>query len=869
MLTKLTSRINVFSIRHAHKVVLAFLALIVGAVWVSHARLGITTDTDQLFANSLPWKKRVTTIDNLFPGDKDTLVAVISADTPEEGSETARQLAAILSRDTAHFNSVSVPADNPYYATHAFLFLPVKKLDTLLNSVIAAQPFLGTLAADPSARGLLSTFGLIAMGIEHGQDIPPSFARALDGMATALDAAADGHPRPLSWQKLLAGNLSDMGGQYQFVVTHPKRDFSSFEPSEAATKLMRAALDSLPDVKTGHAHALITGAAKLSDEEFSTVAQGMVVGLLLSLALVTLWLSLAVRSIQIILPILATLVTGLILTTGFAALAVGTLNLISVAFAILFVGIAVDFGIQYSVRFRSQDAPDGSPLNALDALARTGHECGAQILIAALATACGFMAFTPTSFVGVAQLGLIAGAGMIIAFINTLTLLPALLVMFGARPAFKGRGFPKLAPVDRFLRRYRTPLLCLFGGVAVLGVCLIPHLTFDSDPLHTKNPHTEGMRALHLLEQNPLTTPYSAEVLVPGEKIAAAQAAAFSKLSSVHDVLWLGAMVPDDQATKRAMIADAADLLLPTLDVAHPAPPPTAAQLRDATRQAATALAAVPPGKLDAPLQKILGALRKLENAPDATLLAANEALTRFLPVELTQLCLALTPTPPVTLENLPSDIKRQYVTPDGRYLLVIHPNDQMADPAVLHRFVSQLLTVNKELAGPAAEIVGSAQTIIHSFIEAAICAIVTIGLVLLLTLRRLVEMSLVVATLLMSSLLTVIIVVALHMPLNYANIIALPLLLGVGVSFNIYFVMNWAVGMKDPLISPTARAVMFSALTTGSAFGSLALSNHPGTASMGTLLLLSLFCTLFCTMIFLPTLLPSKTPDPAKAHLP
>ncbi|TPW33936.1 MMPL family transporter [Oecophyllibacter saccharovorans] len=869
MLTKLTTRLNNFSLHHALGVVLVFLGLVLGALWVSHDRLGVTTDTDQLFSNSLGWKKRVNTIEKLFPGDKDSLVAVISADTPEEGNESAKQLAAILTRDHRNFNTVSVPADNPYYVQHAFELLPVKTLDGLLNSIIAAQPFLGTLAADPSARGLFSTFDMIATGIEHGQEIPPSFDPALQGMANALTAAADGHPYPVSWQRLLAGKVSDLGGQYQFVVTHPKRNFSSFEPAAAATRAMRAAIDSLPDVKAGHVHALITGEAKLSDEEFSTVAKGMVVGLVLSLALVTLWLTLAVRSPRIIIPILITLITGLVLTTGFAALAVGTLNLISVAFAILFVGIAVDFGIQYSVRFRSQVAPDGMPLSTLKALARTGHECGAQILIAALATACGFMAFIPTSFVGVAQLGLIAGAGMLIAFINTLTLLPALLVLFHAHPANKSTGFSELAPVDRFLRRHRPVLLCVFAGLALLSLALIPFLSFDSDPLHTKNPHTEGMRALHLLEQNPLTTPYSAQVLAPDEKTAARLAAAISKLSSVNDVLWLGALVPEQQPVKREMIADAADMLLPSLDVSHPAPPPTAQELRESATKAADALQSVPADKLNAPLKQILAALRKLEKAPDGLLLQMNADLTRFLPDELNQLRTALTPTPPVTLENIPADIRRQYVTPDGRYLLIIHPKGQMSEPKVLHHFVSQLRTVTTNLAGPAAEIIGSAHTMIHAFTVAGLCAICTIALVLLIALRRPQEMGLVIATLVMSSLMTVIVVVCCHVSLNYANIIALPLLLGVGVSFNIYFVMNWSVGTKDPLVSPTARAVLFSALTTGSAFGSLALSQHPGTSSMGKLLMLSLACTLFCTLIFLPTLLPSKAPDPGKAHLP
>ena len=152
--------------------------------------------------------------------------------------------------------------------------------------------------------------------------------------------------------------------------------------------------------------------------------------------------------------------------------------------------------------------------------------------------------------------------------------------------------------------------------------------------------------------------------------------------------------------------------------------------------------------------------------------------------------------------------------------------------------------------------IVRSADTIVAAFRIAAVGALAAIALILLLALRRVRDAALVLAPLLLSSLLTVIAAVLLPLPLNFANIIALPLLLGVGVSFNVYFVMNWRAGRRMPLSSATARAVLFSALTTATAFGSLALSQHPGTASMGALLLLSLACTLLCTLTFLPALL-------------
>jgi predicted RND superfamily exporter protein len=261
----------------------------------------------------------------------------------------------------------------------------------------------------------------------------------------------------------------------------------------------------------------------------------------------------------------------------------------------------------------------------------------------------------------------------------------------------------------------------------------------------------------------------------------------------------------------------------------------------------------------------VAGDLRRVETAPDATVMAMNEALTRFLPAELAQLRTALS-AEPVTLASVPASFARDWVLPDGHALVQVDPKPAFQSPAGLRDFVRQVTAVAPGAGGAAVTIAATSDTIVGAFESAAIYAVIAIAVILLALLRRLLDAALVMAPLLLSALLTLLVVVAVPLPLNFANIIALPLLLGVGVSFNIYFVMNWRDGQRNPLGSATARAILFSALTTGTAFGSLALSAHPGTASMGTLLLISLACTLVGSLIFIPALLASlaaRTDDP------
>ena len=854
-LSRLLAAMVEHSRRRAPLAVLVGLLLAAASLWYASGHLGVTTDTNALFSATLPWRQREIAWDRAFPQFNDLLVAVVDAPAPEAAEATATELTRVLAADPVHFTAARQPDASAYLQNNGLLFLDSKQLGTLLDATIDAQPFLGQLVADPSLRGLLAALDLVTMGVDRGQANLGPFRPALAGFHTALADAAAGHPKPLSWQNLLAGPLVAEAGPYRFVLVSPKLDYGALQPGGAATRALRAAIARLPSVQAGIAHVRITGSVALSDEEFATVAQGMAAAAIGSTLLIALWLFLAVRSWRLIVPILATLLLGLALTVGFAALAVGTLNLVSVAFAVLFVGIAVDFAIQFCVRYRESRLATPEPAAAL---AATAWQVGPQILVAAIASAAGFLAFVPTNFVGVAELGLIAGVGMLIALLCTLLFLPAALTLLRPHGEAAEIGFALGERVEQRLQWLRRPILLGFGALALLGVLLLPRLAFDSDPLHTKNPDTEAMRTLDDLMASPLTAPYSIDILAPTQAEADALADRLRSLPLVEQVLTLSSFVPDRQQEKLALLADAANILMPTLTAPTPAAPVTPADLRLAAQTTAQQIEHV-AGKLakDDPLLAIAADLHALAVAPDATLIAANAALTRFLPPTIERLRNGLN-AGPSTLADVPAEVARDWRLPDGRVRVQVVGKPEAHGSVGLHALVAQVRTVAPEAGGTAVTIVETTRTIVGAFRNAAIAALLAIAVLLGLVLRRALDVALVMAPLLLSALLTVVLAVALPLPLNFANIIALPLLLGVGVSFNIYFVMNWRGGARRFLGTATARAILFSALTTGTAFGSLALSRHPGTASMGELLLLSLGCTLAATLFFMPALLGS-----------
>ncbi|WP_199536100.1 MMPL family transporter [Dyella solisilvae] len=840
--------------RHYLVVLLLGALLLLISLYAASHRLSIDTDSDHLFSEKLPWRQQSEAFARQFPQFSDTLTVVVRAPTPEEARIAAQALNEKLRADPTHFRSSTTPGISPFFNRQGLLLLPPKELESTIGSMLQAQPLLGPLATDPTARGLFHGLDLMVEGVRRGmtEDLS-SYDAALGNVAHSMEDAISGHASPLSWQALLTPQLVGANGGQEFILIHPVRDFTALQPGRAATDEMLRLANALPEVKSGRVRINYTGSVPLADEEFASLTDRAVPIAVGSSVLLIFWLMLALGSWRLIVPVIITLVAGLIYTFGFAALAVGRLNLVSVAFAVLFVGLAVDFGIQFAVRLRARMF---SERNFDDSMHETAHRVVSQIGLAALATSCGFLAFAPTDFTGVAELGIIAGAGMLLALLCTLTLLPALLRLLSKKEPHAEVALPGGAKADAWLQRNRKGVLAAFALIGLAGLWSAITIPFDANPLHTKRSDTEAMRTLTSLMDDPNTNPFTMDILVKDLAATRTIGDRLGKLPEVAQVVSGADFVPAHQDDKLEQIQQASDLMYAVLNPGERQPTPSYADMRAAARDTAEGIASV-ADKLDAksPLRRIGKALEQLAKGSDAQMATANQALTQFLPYTLHQLADSLS-AERITMENLPDELKRDWFTPDGRVRVQVTPTASAQKTQGLRRFVQAVQQVAPDAAGSAVDTIKAADTILSAFREAAVYATLAIGVVLMLVLRRLRDAGLVLATLLMSALLTALLARIGGLSINFANIIALPLLLGVGVSFNVYFVMNWRQGMQLFLGSPTARAVLFSALTTGTAFGSLAIARHPGTASMGIVLLLSLLAVLLSTFAFLPAML-------------
>ncbi|HEV3176086.1 MAG TPA: MMPL family transporter, partial [Stellaceae bacterium] len=727
-----------------------------------------------------------------------------------------------------------------------------EQVQSFADQMVQAQPLIGTLAADPSLRGLFDALDLTAQGIERGEAKGDELAHPFTVFADTVEASLAGKYHPLSWQTLLTGLKPTARELRKFVLVQPVLDYSDLEPGADATDAIRKAARDLGLTPERGVRVRLTGSVPLADEEFGSVTKGTTLSTSLAFSLICILLFLALRSVRLVVSILITLAMGLVIAAGFAALAVHSLNLISVAFAVLFIGIAVDFSIQFSVRYRSERYEID---NLAEALRRTARGIGGPLAVAAATTAVGFLSFVPTAYTGVSDLGLISGAGMLIALVLNLTVLPALLVLIRPRGERRAVGFHRLRVVDRYLVEHRRTVGLVALVVALVCLALVPRLTFDFNPLNLKDPRTESVSTLFDLMKDPDTTPNTIDVLAATTADIAPLAGRLEKLPEVSHTVSLVSFVPEDQPEKLAILSDAAALLGPTLSPPSVQPPPDPAAELDALKRADVDLARAAEQNHHPAVEHLSAVLHEaVAHGADALpTLRAN--LVGGLGARLNEMRLALS-AEPVSLDSLPPDLRRDWVAPEGLARIQVYPKGDDSNNEVLRRFVTEVRTIAPEATGAPISIQESAATIVGAFRTAGIFALVAIALLLAIVLRRIRDVALVLAPLLLAGLLTVAASVLADLPLNFANIIALPLLLGVGVAFDIYFVMNWRAGRVDPLQSGTARAVLFSALTTVTAFGSLALSNHRGTSQMGILLTIALFFTLICTFFVLPSLM-------------
>jgi hopanoid biosynthesis associated RND transporter like protein HpnN len=840
--------------RFAIVTLLVALGLAVAAGFYTAHHFTINTDINTLISSKLDWRQRDQQFDKAFDRDS-TILAVVEAPTPELTGAAAAALEQRLHGDTENFQSLQPLGSGEFFDKNGLLFLPVAELGQLTGQFESAAPLIEIMAGDPSIRGLTGALETGLAGVKRGEVKLDSTAQPFNMIAQTVEDILSKGSATFSWRELTSDKPMQDSDKRAFIEFKPILDYNALEPGKDATDAIRQAAAELDFPGKYQARVRLTGPVPIANEEYATVQDGAIrngIGTVI-VVLIILWL--ALHSAKIIFAVFVNLFIGLSITTALGLMMVGSLNLLSIAFAVLFVGLGVDFGIQFSVRYRSERFKND---DLKFALAEAARRVAVPLSLAAMATAAGFLCFLPTDYKGISELGEIAGAGMLVAFTTSITVLPAMLSLLNPPGEKEPVGYAFLAPVDHFLEKYRIAIVVGTLAIVIAGLPLLYFMKFDFNPMNLRNPKAESIATFLDLRKDPNTGANAIDVMTNSEADAKKIEEKLTKLPEVLRVMSLDSFVPEDQAPKLKLIEKAAKVLGPALSPDSIDAPPSDQENVDSLKSSADALRRTAgdgkgPGAVAS--RRLADALAKLAASDEATRNKAQAIFVDPLKIVLDQLRKSLE-AQPVSLNTLPQDLVGSWKAKDGLMRVEALPRGDPNDNDNLRKFANAVLTAEPTAIGGPVSILKSGDTVVSAFIHAGIYALVVIGLLLWITLRRITDVLMTLVPLLVAGAVTLEICVLIRLPLNFANIVALPLLLGVGVAFKIYYVTAWRSGRTNLLQTSLTRAIFFSAMTTATAFGSLWLSSHPGTSSMGKLLALSLLTTLAAVLLFQPALM-------------
>lgn len=881
----------VWSARHARVVTGLSVVVLVPMAWYAWTHLTVDAATRDLVSDELPWRQAHAELAHSFPHLLDDMQIVIDARSPEIAAEAQRRLAADLASRKDVFSFVYAAGGGEYFERHGLLYSSAEELEDLRARMQDYGPMWLALEEDPTLGGVASVVEQMAAADAVAE---PGIAPILLAVGGAFYSSRNGNYFTFPWMDLTRGRRSEAADLRRFVLAKPILDFDSSRPAGAAMQAVRESAGRL-GLDTRAVRVRITGSEAFEHESIDSGLSDVPRLVAGALILVSIILLMALRSPRLLMASLCVLFAGLVGTGAFAALAVGSLNMISVAFAILYVGLGIDYAIHFCLNYVEARRESDS---YTEAMRLTAGKAGVALFFSAVTTALCFYAFMVTDFTGVADLGKIGGTGMLISFVATVGLLPALLSLRPFRLPEPGPDKPDretdrgsrpspMAWLDQAVSRGRRPILAAALLLAIGSAILVPRVRFDQDVINMSDPASESVVTLRELLEDPNTAVRAVSMTEPDSASAAAVAARLEEIDGVRGTMTLSTFVPSDQEGKLQIIGGLADDLGPAPapvvgatggpgeDEARYAQRIAAVQrLRDTASRlylegdSATSSAARQLLYLIDSWRASLGVWPEETRASIAGGLEAS--LVGTLPLVQASFRKALT-AGPVARRELPGALRERWVAADGTERVQVLPAQRMDTPERLREFVEAIQAEEPAITGMPVENVELGKVTVRAFRQAFGLALLATAVTLLLLLGDPRASAVVMTSLILATLLTGAAAVLWDITFNISNIITLPLLLGIGVDAGIHMVHRRQQGQAGDRLLDTAtgRAILYSALTTMAGFGNLTLASHRAIAGMGALLMVGMTAVLICTLVVLPAIMARRTQVPSPALQP
>jgi len=924
------SRLFAFISRYPRLILV--LALLFSSISVLYSIRNITflTGRDDLMPKNAPFQVDYRAYRAEF-GDQEEIVAVIESDDAGKSTRAADALYARLNEDKSVFREVFYPGGLPFFRTNGLLFMPLDDIRQLRATLTMAAPVLKDLAASPSVQTLFTTLtGQVDSYLESGD---PAALASLTYMLTALDkgfasaslsagssaslsagssaslsagssaSLSAGSPASssdagspasssgagsvpersrregLSMDSFLKGgsdkpSMLERAGRLQVITMLPVKEEESFVSSEKSIQTARSALNHIlkrPEFKG--VTAGLTGVPVLEYEEMATSQRDLEIATLLSLALTVILLLFAFRGLLNVVAAMVSLIVGICLSFGFATAAVGHLNILSMVFAIMLIGLGIEYGIQVVLRYQEELKNGASGQAAIETGLTTNIR---SIIMAAATVAMAFATFAFTDFKGIAELGIIAAGGVFICVLATFTVLPAMLVLLEPfrKPAPSPAASPSQPPKHPFFSMmFIHPRTVITATLLLSTACLYPAMTmrFDYNLMNLQAKGLQSVEYAYKLMRSKENSGYFAVVTASDKAEARSLTERLEKLSTVDHVVSPLTFVPEQQREKLAELAALRKIMADVKPVPYEENLQVMAlpavfesfhgRVERLTKslEAQKALQARPVGAFLATLNSFFKALEKEKDKNALGMLRELQGgMFSELPDKLKMMKESLEAAP-IEESDVPPQLMRRFVGRNGKILLQVAPKQEIFEREPLQEFVAQVKGVFPHATGEPVMVFQSLTVLRDSYLEAFIYAFIGIAAILLINFRSIRyaligTLPLAAGLLLMAGGMRL-----MGVSLNSANIIVLPLILGAGIDSAIYIINRYRQGSETPAQVATGSAgigVFLNALTILSSFGALMIAHHRGVFSIGAVMSLGMVASVTVFMVFLPALL-------------
>jgi hopanoid biosynthesis associated RND transporter like protein HpnN len=828
--------------------------------------------------------------------DLDRFVVVIENQNPVSSLQFLKALTSRLKADHKHYLQVFDRVDPAAFKKWQLLYLEPDELTALGKTLAEHQRLIADLISVTGLTGFfdrLNTEIASAMVSElftgflddeaikpHADPFDLSFLiQTLKSLIGYLDNARYLSP----WHTFFATDSLDKDQEgyfwtenkrYLLIFVTPKKG-EGFNDAQASLKALR---DTIAEVKTGFPEiaAGVTGQEALNVDEMAASLGDMTMATILSAAGLAFLLILFWRGVRRPLFEMFELITALCFTFGLTTLIIGHLNILSVVFAPLLLGLGIDYGIHWLARF--QETRQDREISVNQAVAATMTELGPSILLAGLVAALSFFPLVLTGFKGLVELGIICSMGMVMTTLTTLCLLPALTLAFDTHHPKRIRSRNQSRPLIVFDRKRSLAIVGTGSILLVIALMAARNVMFDLNMLHLQSPQAESVAwEMKLLTDSKRSSMYGALIARSLAEVRE-KTDALKKLPTVSEVHSVETLIPENQPEKIAVIRGFKPYLpkIETIEAKHALADPTAIDKLLAriqfkmTADASEWGARTPLENQMLTARTLILEIRRRLDSPDlgqleTRLTAFGQELIYDMRDKMDTIYSAATHLKPMQASDLPDDLIRRFVGQNQVYLIRTFPAQDIWEPENLGRFVHELASVDPDVIGDPVTLYTFTLAFRNACIKAAVYAVIFVSALLLLTLRKPRLLLLAMVPLFAGTLWTLGLMGLCNINLNLANTLFLPLIVGAGVEYGIIIIERLK---KDPFAKTvlpfsTGKGIILAGLTTTIGFGSLVISNHQGISSLGFLAMIGSICVMAAAIFFLPAIF-ALQPDTA-----